>query len=102
MAEYIDKQAFNDAIREAIRKYPSTFYNGLETSRRIAHDMDAADVQPVRHGRWKPYDLTYGRSIYYCTACNHSAEVPTVLDAPIFNYCPNCGAKMDGGENNIN
>lgn len=47
MAEYIDKQAFNNAIREAVRKYPNAFYNGLEVARQIAHDMDAADVQPI-------------------------------------------------------
>lgn len=45
-AEYISKQAFNDAIREAVRKCPNTFYNGLEVARQIAHDMDAADVVP--------------------------------------------------------
>ena len=44
--EYISKQAFNDAIREAVRKYPSTFYNGLEVARQIEHDMNAADVVP--------------------------------------------------------
>lgn len=47
MAEYIDKQVYNDAIREAVRKYPNTFYNGLETARQIAHDLPAADVRPV-------------------------------------------------------
>ena len=44
--EYISKQAFNNAIREAVRKYPNTFYNGLEAARQIAHDMNAADVVP--------------------------------------------------------
>ncbi len=45
--EYISKQAFNDAIREAVRMCPTTFYNGLEVARQIAHNMDAADVAPV-------------------------------------------------------
>ena len=69
-----------------------------ELSRRIdrrIQSVPASDVAPVRHGRWKPYDLTYGRSIYYCTACNNSAVVPTALDDPLFNFCPNCGALMD-------
>ena len=39
--EYISKQAFNYSIREAVRKYPNTFYNGLEVARQIAYDMDA-------------------------------------------------------------
>ena len=45
--EYISKQVFNDSIREAVRKYPNTFYNGLEVARQIALDMDVADVVPV-------------------------------------------------------
>ena len=87
MAEYIDKQAFNDAIREAVRKYPNTFYNGLEVARQIAHDMDAADVQPVIHGRWR--EGAYAG--YRCSECR------TTWDAPTY-FCPNCGAKMDGGK----
>lgn len=58
--------------------------------------MPTVDAEPVRHGRWKPMDLTYGRSIYYCTNCGESAEVPTDMGKPIYMFCPNCGAKMDG------
>ena len=49
MAEYIEKVAFNYAIREAVRKYPNSFYNGLEVARQIAHDFPAADVLEVVH-----------------------------------------------------
>ena len=42
--EYISREAFNNAIREAISRYPNTFYNGLETARQIALDLPAADV----------------------------------------------------------
>lgn len=97
MAEYIDKQAFNDAIREAIRRYPSTFYNGLETARRIAHDMDTADVQPVRHGRWI-IDREFGNDVM----SNEQMLICSECGKGIFwgkrPYCPNCGARMDGGE----
>ena len=88
MAEFIDKQAFNDAIREAVRKYPNTFYNGLEVARQIAHDMDAADVAPFRHGRWRLYSpLT---DTYECDKCGYQ-----VIDESFrTNYCPNCGAAM--------
>lgn len=92
MAEYIDKQAFNDAIREAVRKCPNSFYNGLEVARQIAHDMDAADVFPVRHGRWvKTIGENGVTSACHCNLCGF--EDNRYL---LFNYCPNCGAKMDG------
>ena len=45
--------------------------------------------QEPKIGHWKPFDLTWGRSIYYCTSCEHSTNLETV-----FKYCPNCGAKM--------
>lgn len=53
--EYIDKVAFNYAIREAVKKYPNSFYNGLEVARQIAHDLPTADVRPVVRGKWIPH-----------------------------------------------
>lgn len=99
--EYISKQAFNDAIREAVRKYPNTFYNGLEVARQIAHELPAADVQPVRHGRWNEEspDCLDGDSVYVCSVCG---ETWTLIEGtPLDNnmhYCPNCGATMDKEE----
>ena len=55
--------------------------------------MKAADVAPVRHGRWewcKDYD---GDSILVCSECGRVCHEE---DAP---YCY-CGAKMDGGFDN--
>ena len=56
------------------------------------------DIEPKR-GEWKPFDLTWGRSIWYCTACEESTEVPCDLwkHKPIYKYCPNCGADMRKG-----
>ena len=53
----------------------------------IAEDIEnapAADVAPVRHGRWK----RYGKNLGECSECG---EIVSVRN----NYCPNCGAKMD-------
>lgn len=47
--------------------------------------MDAADVAPVRHGRW----LHRKNGVAYCSEC----EIDTVEDET--EYCPNCGATMD-------
>ena len=101
--EYISKQAFNDAIREAVRKYPNTFYNGLEVARQIAHDMDAADVAPVRMGRWIETTQPMGWDDVTCAECSECGE-DFVLDEwgmddmkNLMHYCPNCGAKMEVG-----
>ena len=58
----------------------------------------ASDVVPVAHGRWEPGDRI-------CPVCKQDKFKD--LDADIWAdwtppYCPNCGAKMDGGENNEN
>ena len=50
--------------------------------------MKAADVTPVRHGRWLPFHSTAAGDIQYCSAC----EIGCTWKP---NYCPNCGAKMD-------
>lgn len=61
----------------------------------LIKDIPSADVAPVRHGRWKPFDRTWGRSVFACTVCGDAMDVPTEMGEPIFGYCPNCGARMD-------
>ena len=53
--------------------------------------IPAADVAPVRHGRWR-VDGVY----VVCSVCNRFTLSPIVKQLPTFKYCPNCGAKMDG------
>ena len=52
-----------------------------------------ADVAPVRHGRWE-WDT---EDIYRCSNCAEKSHVKEVMGHPEWAYCPNCGAKMDGG-----
>ena len=57
--------------------------------------IPAADVAPVRHGRWilerepdgKPY-------CFHCSVCDDDFHYIGIVTAS--DYCPNCGAKMDG------
>lgn len=56
----------------------------------------AVDVVPVRHGRWIE-DHDYLK----CPECSVMVKRDfTFFDIGNWNYCPNCGAKMDGGQNN--
>ncbi len=57
--------------------------------------IPAADVAPVRHGRWTEREkYTFG-TMYDCSICGDR-----ILDnGHSWNYCPNCGAKMDGSSN---
>lgn len=56
------------------------------------------DVAKVRHGRWKPYheaDIGYDEYGVRCSNCKFEVEDHEVNF--IMKYCPNCGARMDGG-----
>jgi hypothetical protein len=91
MAEYIEREAAEDAVGEAHLK-------GLNPLWEL-RDVPAADVVPVVHGRWE-YDLptinTYGQ--LRCSICNWWTLDPSVDRS--YSYCPNCGAKMGGGTGN--
>ena len=93
MAEYIDREAlYEKAYWHG--EHPDVgnpFPDGVDAI--DIKDVDAipaADVAPVRHGKW----LHRKNGVAYCSEC----EVDTVEDET--NYCPNCGAKMDGGDGN--
>ena len=51
-------------------------------------DVPTADAVEVRHGEWREVNDKYPR--YVCTVCNH------LFNNKNYNYCPECGAKMDG------
>ena len=62
----------------------------------------AADVAPVRHGRWihsRYEDCSEQFELVKCSQCNHEAYAMAFYVRG-GNYCPNCGAKMDGGADN--
>ena len=61
--------------------------------------LDSIDSQPtvdaveVVHGRWIQDKQSKFEHRYNCSACNYR-----LIDEHC-NYCPNCGAKMDGDGN---
>ena len=64
--------------------------------RRAIERILSADVAPVRHGRWiNAYsDIEPNPMFMYgiCSECGFEQGISKYL-----NFCPNCGAKMDGG-----
>lgn len=61
----------------------------------IIRDVSTTDVEPVRHGEWEESGK--------CSVCG--VNVYDDINATIWSYykppyCPNCGAKMDGGSKN--
>ena len=52
---------------------------------------DAIEISRVRHGEWE-WDT---EDIYRCSNCAEKSHVKEVMGHPEWDYCPNCGAKMD-------
>ena len=61
-----------------------------ELLQKILEEYGTADIAPVRHGRW----LFTDTNICECSVC-HTCEPYPFSE---FEWCPNCGSKMDGGE----
>ena len=117
MAEYIDREAFIKRQREHYcadcerrkglknGKWKTLYDIGDAPCRACGVDdalddlelFPAADVKPVVRGKWRRTDAYPHR--LYCSACFRSYlpndEILQMYRIPM-NYCPNCGARMDG------
>ena len=63
-------------------------------------DMPAADVAEVVHGQWLRADDDWNSlTTIQCSLCSEEWCFETDDDVSLLNYkyCPNCGARMDGG-----
>lgn len=103
MPRYIDA----DVLLELIDEFePENWTNSdrelqaeddFELFRSLVKAEPTADVAEVKHGEWKKIDGDWrepstGRplTMHQCSCCGEPYQ-----NAP-YNYCPNCGAKMDG------
>lgn len=93
MAEYIEREALMRKIKE-IHCAECDSYHGVRCRACWVDDTlnyidsePAADVAPVRHGRWLCVD-TDTEQFFLCNRCKKKEYWES-------NYCPNCGCKMD-------
>ena len=107
MAEYIKREATIKAIVDSRNRYYNSASNqylvgrcdGLDIAAGLLRVAPAADVAPVVHGRWihsRYEDCSEQFELVKCSQCNHEAYAMAFYVRG-GNYCPNCGAKMDGG-----
>ena len=90
MTKYIDVKAFLEHMKGTSRYFNVKF--DIES-------FPTADVASVVHGRW----IEYPRAHYFkCSECKYTVPYKKAVltnEKREYNYCPNCGAKMNGGEN---
>lgn len=86
--EYIEREVALKNIKETIIG-ASEFANDIRNSAiNAVNSAPTADVREVRHGKWVKRDV-FGEDPIECDCCGNSVSVYG------YDYCPNCGAKMD-------
>lgn len=91
--EYIERGVATEAVVECYWGSQVGLIGTSEIAKAI-NNIPAADVVEVKHGRWEEYEvfpLTPSLNGYPCSVCGHHVSATSGL-----NYCPICGAKMDG------
>lgn len=100
MARYIDANNIN---LRGIAVFDQDFEALIPLSdvRKALQMTPTADVQEVRHGRWIEKNLDAFRKVECsCSMCGWSGveNYDSYVDIHDFEFCPYCGAKMDGEE----
>ena len=107
MGDLISRKAMLEAIdeRERIaRKYAPDIQDDelrptLKSIREFVNNRQAVDAEPMRHGRW--IQVKTAPSYHYCSYCKSTHKMTMSCNKYVLlKYCPNCGAKMDGEDNN--
>lgn len=88
MAEYIDRAEYCEKHCRCSNEY-------CDRQSCPIWKAPAADVAPVVHGRW---NVIEGRRLDNTICSNCGRRFQAYYEA--YSFCPNCGAKMDGGDNN--
>lgn len=98
MAEYIERDVAREYVYQYLREQTVSKYAtselcfatraGISMALEVLDDVPAADAAPVVHGEWEYYTHT----MMACSICKR--HVPRHKS----EYCPHCGAKMDGGK----
>ena len=94
MAEYVSKEILQAKLNRkkagpANKRYTEGWNDAILIVKSMIHSEKAADVAPVRHGRW---EVEVGMNFFKernCPVCKKRIE------SNFWNCCPNCGAKMD-------
>ena len=90
MAEYIEREKLLSHLFNKQNK-------PLDVMREIT-EFPAADVAPVKHGKWGAYEvfpLTASLNGHPCSECGMRFSTSQIV---FMNYCPTCGARMEQEE----
>lgn len=108
MTEYITKEQAIGVVEEAIGNIINSDSESvnltdlkIEIQMTITDYTDAADVVEVVHGHWiSIWEDGYANEfiVYEEFECSRCGCVHHADGEPTWDYCPHCGARMDGGD----
>lgn len=104
MDDLISRQAAIKAVSSMFAPTP-TQKDMVEDCLKIIENLPSAEVEPVKRGRWTPHSeicreyigtvlVNVEYDYWFCDACGYQVKG----GRPMYNFCPNCGAKMEVGE----
>lgn len=91
---YIEREKVLEIAKD---KYYSDFHKSmadLTSLRELLEDTPASDVVEVRHSYWQCSNVRISSRDITCKYCHRTETISNGSED--FEYCPNCGAKMDG------
>lgn len=87
-AQKVATEAWKMRIKSSVETILNQFIDWID---------NAPTIEERKTGRWIPYEEWYGDEYYECSVCK---EAFTLIDGTptdnLYNYCPNCGARMEG------
>ena len=98
MSAYIEREALKNDIATSTEPF------NIGAVFRAINRQPSADVAPVVHGQWISLTKCSNAGVY-CSICHKKVYKEDYAWCNRKNklrssYCPNCGAKMNGGDSN--
>lgn len=100
MARYIDADNLINELSAACMPIYEKGITGIlgdnSSIADIINEQPIADVQEVKHGEWlKPSNDSVDSKQWICSECKGLTETAYYCGHCYYNYCPNCGARME-------
>lgn len=93
-------ERYDEAFEQMHTRENKDYWNGVSTGvnwgKNTIADEPAVDAALVVHGRWVLLPVG-GYASFVCSVCSDKLHW---FVGRTTRYCPNCGAKMDGGDEN--
>lgn len=110
MDEYISKEIAIERIKRVkphvvMSEYGVGYERGLKDAIGILNATPAADVQPVKHGKWETWGYVFhGIEWERCSVCGKTADISYIallegrIEPVTPSFCGCCGARMDSDD----